>query len=110
MSLARLCKIQDKKPEARELPFGAYGWFPKGSGIPHLVDAKAILEELSQRSKASDLLDEPLATSSELGMRPLMERCCPGERLWGRRSCLVLTTPTYRWYKSFLQGRFPLTM
>jgi len=47
MSLARLWKQQDKKTEARELLAGIYRWFTEGFDTPDLVDAKALLEELS---------------------------------------------------------------
>ena len=48
MSLARLWQKQGKAPEALELLSGIYGWFTEGFDTPDLVDAKALLEELSQ--------------------------------------------------------------
>ena len=52
------------------------------------------------RAKAMSLLDESLAISSELGMRPLMERgCCPGGRYWGPR-------PANAWGKRLLAPIF----
>lgn len=47
MSLARLWQKQGKQTEARELLAGIYGWFTEGFDTPDLIDAKALLEELS---------------------------------------------------------------
>ena len=47
ISLARLWQKQGKNKEARELLAGIYGWFTEGFGTPDLMDAKALLEELS---------------------------------------------------------------
>ena len=47
ISLARLWQKQGKDTEARELLAGIYGWFTEGFGTPDLMDAKALLEELS---------------------------------------------------------------
>ena len=86
--------------EGRELLAGIYGWFTEGFDTSDLIDAKALLEKLSSyarrlrlawiccdyadmlldrnnegaRANSITLLDESLAISSELGMRPLMER------------------------------------
>ena len=46
-SLARLWHSQGKKDEARQLLSGIYDWFTEGFDAPDLVDAKALLEELS---------------------------------------------------------------
>ena len=47
MSLARLWQKQGKQTEAQELLAGIYGWFTEGFDTPDLIDAKALLEELS---------------------------------------------------------------
>ena len=47
MSLARLWQKQGKVAEDRELLAGIYGWFTEGFDTPDLIDAKALLEELS---------------------------------------------------------------
>ena len=47
MSLGRLWQSQGKKDEARELLGGVYGWFTEGFDTPDLMDAKALLDELS---------------------------------------------------------------
>jgi len=47
MSLARLWQKQGKKSEARELLDGIYGWFTEGFDTPDLIDAKALIAELS---------------------------------------------------------------
>ena len=47
MSLGRLWQNQGKKDKARELLNGVYGWFTEGFDTPDLIDAKALLEELS---------------------------------------------------------------
>ena len=40
-------KKRGREKEARELLQGIYGWFTEGFGTPDLVDAKALLDELS---------------------------------------------------------------
>ena len=47
VSLARFLQNKGKKHEARELLAEIYGWFTEGFDTPDLVDAKALLEELS---------------------------------------------------------------
>ena len=47
MSLARLWQQQGKRAEARELLAPVYGWFTEGFDTPDLLEAKALLEELS---------------------------------------------------------------
>ena len=47
MSLARLWQKQGKGTQAHELLSGIYGWFTEGFETPDLIDAKALLEELS---------------------------------------------------------------
>ena len=47
MSMARLWRKQSKSAEALELLSGIYGWFTEGFDTPDLIDAKALLEELS---------------------------------------------------------------
>ena len=47
MSMARLWQKQGKGEEARDLLDGIYSWFTEGFDTPDLVDAKALLEELS---------------------------------------------------------------
>jgi class 3 adenylate cyclase/predicted ATPase len=47
MSLGRLRQSQGKKDEARELLGGVYGWFTEGFDTKDLIDAKALLDELS---------------------------------------------------------------
>jgi predicted ATPase len=46
-SLARLRRDQGRRAEARELLAPVYGWFTEGLGTPDLVEAKALLDELS---------------------------------------------------------------
>ena len=47
LSLARFWQNKGKKSEARELLAGINGWFTEGFDTPDLIDAKALLEELS---------------------------------------------------------------
>jgi predicted ATPase len=47
MSLARLWRDQGKVGQARELLAPVYGWFTEGFDTRDLMDAKALLEELS---------------------------------------------------------------
>jgi predicted ATPase len=47
MSLARLWRDQGKRAEARDLLGPVYGWFTEGFDTHDLVEAKALLEELS---------------------------------------------------------------
>jgi class 3 adenylate cyclase/predicted ATPase len=46
VSLARLCRDQGRRTEARELLAPVYGWFTEGFGTPDLKDAKALLDEI----------------------------------------------------------------
>jgi predicted ATPase len=46
-SLARLWSSQGKRDEARQLLAPVYGWFSEGFDTPDLVEARALLEELS---------------------------------------------------------------
>jgi class 3 adenylate cyclase/predicted ATPase len=45
-SLARLCRGQDRRDEARELLAPIYGWFAEGFHTPDLKGAKALLDKL----------------------------------------------------------------
>jgi predicted ATPase len=45
-SLARLCRDQRRRAEARDLLAPIYGWFTEGFGTPDLKKAKALLDEL----------------------------------------------------------------
>ena len=47
MSITRLWKKHGKQNEARELLDGTYDWFTEGFEAPGLIDANALLEELS---------------------------------------------------------------
>ena len=47
MSLARLWRDQDKRPEAHALLAPIYGWFTEGFDTPVLKDAKALLDQLT---------------------------------------------------------------
>ena len=47
MSLARLRRDQGRVPLARETLAPVYGWFTEGFDTPDLIDAKALLDELS---------------------------------------------------------------
>ena len=47
MSITRLWKKHGKQKEARELLDGTYDWFTEGFEAPGLIDANALLEELS---------------------------------------------------------------
>jgi predicted ATPase len=46
-SLARLWQSQGKRDEARELLLPVYSWFTEGFDTADLIDAKALLDELS---------------------------------------------------------------
>jgi class 3 adenylate cyclase/predicted ATPase len=50
VSLARLCRDQGRRAEARELVAPVYGWFTEGSGTPDLKEAKALLDQLDERA------------------------------------------------------------
>jgi class 3 adenylate cyclase/predicted ATPase len=50
MSLARLWRDQGKRSEARDLVAPVYGWFTEGFATPVLQEAKALLDEVSDRS------------------------------------------------------------
>jgi hypothetical protein len=50
MSLARLWQTQGKQDEARQMLAAIYNWFTEGFDTKDLQEAKALLEELSQRS------------------------------------------------------------
>jgi predicted ATPase len=45
-SLARLCRDQGRRANARDLLAPVYGWFTEGFETPDLKDAKALLDEL----------------------------------------------------------------
>lgn len=47
MGMARLWQKQSKPTEARQLLSEIYGWFTEGFDTPDLIDAKALLEQLS---------------------------------------------------------------
>jgi predicted ATPase/DNA-binding winged helix-turn-helix (wHTH) protein len=47
LSLSRLWQQQGQRAEARELLAPVYGWFTEGFDTPDLLEAKALLEELS---------------------------------------------------------------
>ncbi len=47
LSLGRLWARQGKRKEARELLTGIYSWFTEGIDTPDLVDARALLDDLS---------------------------------------------------------------
>lgn len=47
VSLSLLWKNQGRRKEAQELLKGIYGWFTEGFDTPDLINAKALLEELS---------------------------------------------------------------
>ncbi|MBT5458921.1 MAG: hypothetical protein HOK82_20160, partial [Rhodospirillaceae bacterium] len=47
VSLGRLWQDQGKTTEARNLLAGVYSWFTEGFYTPDLMDAKALLDELS---------------------------------------------------------------
>ncbi len=46
VSLARLCREQDRRTEARDLLAPLYSWFTEGFDTPDLKDAKALLDEI----------------------------------------------------------------
>jgi predicted ATPase len=46
VSMARLCRDQGKRDEARELLAPVYGWFTEGFDTLDLKEAKALLDEL----------------------------------------------------------------
>ena len=46
-SLARLWQSQDKRQEAYDLLAPVYNWFTEGFDTADLMDAKALLDELS---------------------------------------------------------------
>jgi predicted ATPase len=47
LSLARLWQAQGRTAEARQMLAEIYGWFTEGFDTAHLLEAKALLEELS---------------------------------------------------------------
>jgi len=47
VSLSRLWQAQGKKEEARSLISEIYGWFIEGFDTKDLIEAKALLDELS---------------------------------------------------------------
>ena len=47
MSMSRLLQKQDKKEEARKMLVDIYGWFTEGFETADLMEAKALLEEVS---------------------------------------------------------------
>ena len=47
MSLSRLWQAQGRKEEARSLLSEVYGWFTEGFDTEDLIEAKALLDELS---------------------------------------------------------------
>ena len=47
VSLARLCRDQGRRAEARDLLAPVYGWFTEGFDTPDLKQAKALLDELA---------------------------------------------------------------
>jgi predicted ATPase len=47
LALARLWYGEDRRRDAYELFAPVYGWFTEGFDIPHLKEAKALLEELA---------------------------------------------------------------
>jgi len=46
-SLGRLFRRQGKRHEARDMLAAIYGWFKEGFGTHDLIEAKALLEEVS---------------------------------------------------------------
>ena len=47
MSLSRLWQAQGRKEEARSLLSEVYGWFTEGFDTKDLIEAKALLDDLS---------------------------------------------------------------
>lgn len=47
VSLARLCRDQGRRAEARDVLAPVYGWFTEGFRTPDLKEAKALLDELA---------------------------------------------------------------
>ena len=47
ISLSRLWKQQGKKEQARQMLAEIYGWFGEGFDTKDLIDAKALIEQLS---------------------------------------------------------------
>jgi predicted ATPase len=47
MSLSRLWQRQGKREEARKILEEVYSWFTEGFNTPDLIEAKALLEDLS---------------------------------------------------------------
>ena len=45
--MSRLLQKQDKKEEARKMLVDIYGWFTEGFETADLMEAKALLEEVS---------------------------------------------------------------
>jgi predicted ATPase len=62
-SMARLWRDQGKRDAARNLLAPVYGWFTEGFDTRDLKEAKALLEELSQRrtylSSSSSAASDP---------------------------------------------------
>ncbi len=53
MSLARLWQQQGKRTEAHELLAPIYGWFTEGFDTADLQEAKALLEELGDKTSVA---------------------------------------------------------
>src|SRR5262249_49146481 len=51
VSLARLWQRQGKKEDAHQMLFELYGWFTEGFDTRDLQEAKALLDELSERGR-----------------------------------------------------------
>ena len=47
ISMARLWRVQGKRPQAQDLLAPVYGWFTEGFDTHDLKQAKALLEELA---------------------------------------------------------------
>jgi predicted ATPase len=48
MSLVRLLAQQNRHDEARRMLAEIYNWFSEGFDTPDLIDAKSLLDELSE--------------------------------------------------------------
>ena len=64
MSLSSLWQQQGKKAEARQMLAEIYGWFTEGFDTVDLTEARALLEELSERHEVKHRLTRQLNPGS----------------------------------------------
>jgi predicted ATPase len=78
-SLARLCRDQGRRAEARALLAPVYGWFTEGFDTPDLKEAKALLDELEPHLNPPRLAGEGMGG----GLSGVPLPAIPGARNFG---------------------------